>query len=65
MNEKNPRPLFSFILRWSEPSLIALLPTKSISRILTFGPSVMWKVTWTSFGPPSTAFTSGLTSANW
>ncbi len=65
MNEKKPPPLFSFIRRRSAPSPIALLPTNSISRIRTFGPSVMLKVTFTSFGPPSISLTSGLTSANW
>ena len=64
MNENMPWLLFSFICLASLLSLIALLPTKSTARILTFGPSVMWNVTLTSFGPPSTGLISGLTSTN-
>ena len=51
MKPKNPFSLFSFIFLLSEPSLTAWLPTKSTSRILTFGPSVTWNVTCTSFVP--------------
>ena len=46
--------MFSFIFFCSVPSLIAVLPTKSTSRILIFGPSLTLKVTFTSFGPPAT-----------
>jgi hypothetical protein len=56
---------FSFSWRLSVPSLIALLPTKSILRILTLGPSSIWKVMCTSFGPPWTSLISWVTLANW
>ena len=54
--------LFSFILPFSLPSLIALLPWKSTARIFTFGPSVMWKVTFTVLVAALTGLTSGFTS---
>ena len=57
MNERIPFGLFSFSLRWSVPSPTAELPTKSISRILIFGPSLTLNVTFTSLGPPATGVT--------
>jgi hypothetical protein len=41
--------LVSFIWLRSLPSVTALLPTNSMLRILYFGPSSMWKETFTSF----------------
>ena len=46
----------------SLPSVIALLPWKSTSRIRTFGPSVMWKVRLTVLVAALTGLISGLTS---
>ena len=37
----------------------------SIFLILTFGPSDMWNVRCTSFGPPGIVTISGVTSALW
>ncbi|OFW15883.1 MAG: hypothetical protein A3H29_11980 [Acidobacteria bacterium RIFCSPLOWO2_02_FULL_67_21] len=55
--------LLSFIRRRSVRSLLAELPTNSICRIFSFGPSPTWKVTFTSLGPPATAVTVCDTSA--
>ena len=38
---------------------------KSMFLIWTFGPSSMWNVNLTSFGPPDSSSISGRTSANW
>ena len=54
--------LFSFILPPSLPSPIALLPSNSIARILTFGPWVTWKDRFTVLLAALTGVTSGLTS---
>ena len=42
----------SFICLRSLPSLMALLPTKSIFLILYFGPSLIVNVRFTVLGPP-------------
>jgi hypothetical protein len=63
MNEMMPFGLFSFRRRCSRPSLIASLPTNSMSRILIFGPSLTLNVTFTSLGPPATGVILWLTSA--
>ena len=47
MNEKGHSSFVSFIFRLSVPSPIALLPAKSMSLILYFGPSTMLNVTCT------------------
>jgi len=46
--------LVSFICLRSLPSLMSLLPTKSILRILYFGPSVIVNVRLTVLVPPVT-----------
>ena len=63
--ENIPCCLVSFILRRRVPSPIAVLPTKSTSRMRTFGPSCTSKVTLTSLGPPGSVSTFEVISANW
>ena len=58
-------PLLFFIWLLSLPSLTALFPVKSTSRILTWGPSSTTNVRFTSFGPPAIGLISGVTLANW
>ena len=64
IHESHQRCLIFFIRPRSRRSLIASLPMKSISCTWTFGPSVMWNVRRTSFGPPGRASTVWSTSAN-
>ena len=65
MNERNHCALLLFISRASRQSGIASLPTNSMSRMRTCGPSSTWKVRFTSFGPPPIGLISGVTMANW
>ncbi len=50
-NVSSPSARFSFSTFASASSLRSRLPRNSTSRIATFGPSTMLKVTWTSFAP--------------
>ena len=65
MNDSHQCARLSFILRRRRPSDTEELPVNSTVRILTFGPSLIVKVTCTSLGPPSTGLISCEISADW
>ena len=65
MNDRNQTGLLYFSWRRNARSLTAWFRSNSTSLIFTFGPSSIWKVRWTSFGPPAIGGILWVTVAAW